>query len=268
MKAIKKKSSKNLEFIEIIEARKDPIVAISLPDLSTLSPEGISEEKAVGFILEDLSTRLRLVATCGHAIRQLEDPNKKLLVAHRVPNGILGLEVKGVIHDPKEENDLSFLIVNDPSASKKIHFKMPIGEPQIPSNNTLYNSKNAGSLPFGRFDLQHFRQANVLETDYYQYSRRLESELICINRTDFGAQKEIEEAGYIKHRVFNMMSRPGFSGSPIFDDNGTLFGMNLRGTNPKQENYQGDLVACLPTSEIIKGRQRIEKQLRTLLREI
>ena len=44
----------------------------------------------------------------------------------------------------------------------------------------------------------------------------------------------LRDHGYIEHGYMRMYTRPGFSGSPIWDDQLRLIGMNVRGT------YGGD----------------------------
>lgn len=57
----------------------------------------------------------------------------------------------------------------------------------------------------------------------------------------------LRERGYIEHGYMRMLTRPGFSGSPIWDDQLRLIGMNIRGTYGGDDGdycgyvYAGDL---------------------------
>ena len=62
--------------------------------------------------------------------------------------------------------------------------------------------------------------------------------------------KELEDKGWAKMSYMTLFSRPGFSGSPIWDDRWQLYGMGVRGTKSWQSTSGGDLLAYYPASAI------------------
>ncbi len=87
---------------------------------------------------------------------------------------------------------------------------------------------------------------------------------------DTGAYESRCADGWIPCREFNMISRPGNSGSPIWDARLQLYGINIRGNDPSMESYktQGDLLGCVPTSRLFEARGRIEETLQRVLRQL
>lgn len=60
-----------------------------------------------------------------------------------------------------------------------------------------------------------------------------------------------------------MINRPGYSGSPIWNESFDLYGMGISGTNG--DDKRGDKLVCIPRSELFIARQLVDDQIKATL---
>lgn len=251
-----------------MHSSESPLVGISVLGMSPqeYSPQ-IKQSRGMGFVLEQFSDGVNLVATCRHNLEVTQGANAQIIVSHRGRGKPTTVMVIGdPIHDPRDENDLSFILIQDSSETRKRLFSIPNKNPKLPRGRVLYNAKNSIELFPPKYNIELFRQSNIRESEYIAYcSRSKVEEARFIPKSNTEEIAEYEAMGGVRYRVLNMISRPGFSGSPIFDKQGVLYGMDARG---QYGGKMGDLLGCMPVTEISAARKRADEIIKKRLEEL
>jgi hypothetical protein len=224
----------------------------------------------MAFVAERLQGNLRLIATCRHAIWPLKEyPRVRVTINNPHPTE---LQIIGKpIEDTREETDIAFILVQDPKNAPTQPLVIQAADPPtIELGAILYNASaetvNPLTWQFKPYVARQVVGGEMLRT----YCKMSEADAVSVPVEDIQQEKLLQQAGYISCRLLNMVSRKGYSGSPIWDNNLCLWGLDVRGSSPDQETYQqwGDVAVCLPVSELFEARQRIEPQLKELLSQI
>ena len=165
------------------------------------------------------------------------------------------------IIDPVEENDVLFFLIRLPWDSPTEPFQIEAEDPPMTDHTILYSTRNRCE-PGGRYWAETTRQRVSEEGPAYcKVSERRSWANIL---PDSPRHVELQQAGWLRYRQFWMLSRPGYSGSPIWDDNLRLWGMIIRGTEGGKD---GDYAVCLPASLLYAARQRVGAVVQARLAE-
>ena len=223
--------------------------------------------RSMGFVCERLKDNLKLVVTCRHSLLELKKYQQGCVVMKN-PN-VNVLKVMGEpIEDTNPETDIAFMVVEDPFNSPTQPFMLSEENPPlVVKDQMLYNASAKDVNPFMRSFNPFIARQQVGEEHRAAYCKMSETATNWMPFTNVELQQKLEGEGWIRCRMFNMVSRKGFSGSPIWDDELRLYGLDVRGSSPGDGFFEelGDQVVCLPTSELYKARQRIQPLLTEFL---
>lgn len=214
----------------------------------TFPPSG----RSVGFVLDTMPDGRHILCTVGHAFFPEDDPK-----AYRF--GLLDvvreLEIENYLTPVNPADDISFLVAKPMKDFSPIIFDRPRNEKFIPK--ALYNAKNCVGEPgppllLGlQTDTIGFHQEVVMAPPWRDQKKQGDASAKLFHPHNDAAQvKEFEDKGWAKMSYMTLFSRPGFSGSPIWDDRWNLYGMGVRGTKNWESTGGGDLLAYYPASAI------------------
>ena len=253
--------SSNLE--RILCSTANPLVAINAIDFTS---QQIS--RGMGFISETFKGKKKLIVTCRHNFNRWADDSYtyKFMSAALDPSGLHKIRelnlVGEPIYDTRPGSEIAFLIVRDTDRAKTKFFKILPEDRKIPTNPAiLYNVKNTSyekpDLSCGFFLA---RQNHIKELPSNTYVTSSGGEPVLTLSSD----NTPIDTEHMKCRTLSMISRPGFSGSPIWDEKYNLYGMDVGGSEKNSEI--GDITACIPNSELYKARQRVNHMIQQTLR--
>lgn len=221
-----------------------PVFTITL---RTLPPS----RRSVGFVLDSLPDGRHVLCTVGHAFFPENDPQ-----AYRC--GLLDsareLSIECHLTPINSAYDISFLVARPVEDFSPIIFERPRNERFTPK--ALYNAKNCVGEPRPPLLLAlqtetRFHEEIVMAPPWRDYMNGNSTASKVLHPQRDAAQiKELEDKGWAKMSYMTLFSRPGFSGSPIWDDRWQLYGMGVRGTKSWQSTSGGDLLAYYPASAI------------------
>ncbi|HLC48905.1 MAG TPA: hypothetical protein VJI96_00780 [Candidatus Andersenbacteria bacterium] len=252
---------------DMLGGNTNPLVSVTFIERpNPIIKKSIGCPRSMGFIVERFEKGLRLVATCKHAISFFSMSAYTNLVAFKNPK-VTSLQCIGnPIGDPERESDIAFLLVRDPLDAPTQPFALHAEELRIVDGMTLYNAQNQCNPVTSTYNVPVAAQS-VEDRKQIVFCKLSEKDthIVSIENTD--KRLQFEQQGFVGYRALSMVSRPGFSGSPIWDNQLRLYGMDVRGSSPKDTFYtdMGDFTVCLPTSAIHAARQRIDLSLQRLL---
>ncbi|HSX24686.1 MAG TPA: hypothetical protein VLG69_01840 [Candidatus Andersenbacteria bacterium] len=170
------------------------------------------------------------------------------------------------IPDPESESDIAFLLVHDPLNAPTQPFTLHAGNFQITDGMTLYNARNQCD-PFRRTYKVDVTSQTVRDRRQIVFCKFSQKNTHVVPIENLNERVQFEQQGFIGCRALTMVSRPGYSGSPIWDNQLHLYGMDVRGSTPSDNAYaeDGDITVCLPTAEMYAARQRIDSILQKRL---
>ena len=251
--------------IKMLSTSTNPLVAIT--PLPSGFRTGMNREfnRAMGFVSQRLRGQLRLVATCRHVF-EYYDKGYEYIVTMRTPDASQ-LDIVGKpIFDTNPESDIAFLVVRDPKYIRTEPLVIGTADIPLPEKRTLYNAANRTDFVSSICEFFVARQ-QVVELNQWAFTKLSSLIVNLVPKTDLEKQEELLRDGWIKCRCLNMVSRVGYSGSPVWDDKLRLYGMDVRGSEPGPD-YHGDIMVCIPSSEIYLARQRVNSQIERLLDSI
>jgi len=263
-----KKRLDNLSKVErLVSGERNPLVGITI---AITKPEP-RLFRGMGFITERLGKELRLVATARHVLQPLLENSSSCVLRLGInparPTSML--LVGQPIEDSDPETDIAFFLARDPTNAPTQPFSLKTEDaPSLrDTKGTLYNAQNCWSLLGPPYGAEVSRQSEVSELGRAYCKLSLPHHTHAVPFDDLELQAKLREEDWIECRLLQMISRAAFSGSPVFDDELRLYGMTVRGTEPRSSNYErwGDALVCLPTSQLFAARQRIDSRLQQLL---
>ncbi len=206
--------------------------------------------RAMGFVYEILPSGRVVICTCRHNFFESSD-----LTALALLGGYNREEQYVPLHpDPlyaSDDRDIAFVITRRVTMAKKLRAfnTQAFDKWHANEEGILYNCRNAiGESP----DTQLFVTRQVIGPPRNPAHRawinvnNTETAHI-LPETDLIELPGLRDRGYIEHGYMRMHTRPGFSGSPIWDDQLRLIGMNVRGTHGGDDGdycsyvYAGDI---------------------------
>lgn len=241
---------------ELLDYPHDPLVAIN--GIKVHDP--CEAARSMGFIIEKLPNKLRLIATVRHGFDNV--PRHHQILKSDFMNRVVNLELVGRLDDTLPESDIAFLLAKDPTDCDSKPFVLEPSDPLMPVGpHILFNVANRCEHTRGRFSLDVTRQL-AQECDELCFCRLDERTPKSCLVKDTKKIERFSSEGRQCCRSFMMQSRPGNSGSPVWDEELELVGMNIRGGS----NSSGtDFMVLIPRGELYLARQRIIPRLNKLL---
>lgn len=240
---------------ELLTGGKNPLVTLTFV-------RGLEYPRSMGFIVERFEKGLRLVVTCKHVVRLMHMPSYQKLVFFKNPKPTALTCLGDPVEDFLAENDIAFLVVHDPTNSPTQ--PLPLDYGLLPINGqTLFSSKNDCEPLKSSYGI-HITCQQVEEFQQIAYCKFSSIDVYSVHMDNLDERRQRESEGYMPYRKLKMVSRPGYSGSPIWDKDLRLYGMHVRGSAPTDANYKetGDICICLPTHLIFQARQRMDEEIK------
>ena len=220
-----------------LNAKQAPVVTITR---RSTFPRG----RSVGFIYRVLSDRKLVVATAKHVLLPERNPQAYEFALF---DRSAGLNIEEWFSSPHSADDIVFLVATAVPGFDPVSFGRPEDEMWLPE--TVYNAKN--TLGETRYPISLFAQkagVRVYEDLVFYLSEEHPRERVKATNSERIA--ELRQLGYSELRLAQLYTRPGFSGSPIWDNKWNLYGMESGGTDGTSEH--GDQVLFYPSSYLDK----------------
>jgi hypothetical protein len=251
----------------MLSGPSNPLVAITLIG-PAVTVQGIPLSRSMGCIVERLPGNLRLVMTCRHAFENLTN-GYRLTVAMKNPRPSPLLPIGQPLGDPEPESDVAFLVVRDMLDAPTKPLIIQLSDPPLNGMQPLYNAANRCD-PLSRYYEVFVARQAAKERQQRAFCKMSVRTTQTVPVTDLVRQEELRQLGWISCRMLQMHSRTGFSGSPVWNENLQLYGIDVRGTEPGDGVHEnmGNVLVCLPTSELYLARQRVQSQLDQLLNSL
>jgi hypothetical protein len=239
----------------IMFSDRNPIV--SLTRMVQDGP-GFRFQRGVAFVYKNVSRRIKVLATCRHHF--IKFPFEEFEFSLGMGNKILRPVSPAIIPDSGE--DIAFIVVEDSSRTKCLELNKIKDLKKVQKGKNLFNVKNdvgdinsRDNLFVMRQKFKHLSHYMVLDAVENEQGDTFDSSLEM-------HQQKIEQAkskNMIIYPTVCMISRPGCSGSPIFDDDFNLCGINLRGRDDI------DMLGYLPSSEVERYYRQLEAEIQGYL---
>ncbi|HWB33761.1 MAG TPA: hypothetical protein VG753_00350 [Candidatus Paceibacterota bacterium] len=228
----------------------------------TITRRGIPPTgRSVGFVFDTFPDGRHVLASVGHALDPENDPR-----AYRfgLLDAVTELTIEQYLTPNNPADDVAFFIAKPVEGFDPIRFERPNNEKFLPA--VVYNSCNAvGSggppLILGRQSdtIKIHTNLVIMAAPWKEMKAEGDARVKTLQHTDEEGIRECTEKGWSRMNYMTLFSRPGFSGSPIWDDRWNLYGMGVRGTKSwKNEDTIGDFLAYYPASTL----DRLWKDLR------
>lgn len=239
----------------------NPLVAITIVPKFRPSYLSLKVSRSMGVVVSRLRGNHRLVLTCRHAFHNLDDQHECFLGIRKNCR----LEMLGPpIFDTNQESDIAFLVVRDEMNILTEPMVLTPDDYVVGERSVLYNAQNVSNGVYNPSVFNVMRQFPVRE--------RIEEAIFVKYSDPFVWQTPVDNTsliqklnttGWQRCRSFTMRSRPGFSGSPVWNDNLQFIGMDIRGSNRDDRN--GDVMVCIPSSQIFMSYNKLKSQIESLV---
>ncbi len=196
--------------------------------------------RSVGFIYKVLSDGRLVIATARHVFLPERDAWKYML---GLADYVTKLELQKCIYAPKENDDIAFLIAAPAPGFRPIVFGRSRNENAF--SRAIYIARN--SIGEGVYPLNLVVQEEVKihhGTIVFRSNDGASTERVEVKNIQ--RLEELRSEGASELRLAQYYTRPGFSGSPIWDDKWNLQGMSVGGTDGSSVN--GDQGLYYPAS--------------------
>lgn len=203
--------------------------------------------RAMGFVYEVLPLGQVVICTCRHHFLEVNDLSEFILL------GGFNREEQYIPLHPlplyaPDDRDIAFIIARRVTKAKKLRAfdTRAFDKWHAEGGGILYNCRNAIG---DQEDTQLFVAKQTIGPPRNPTHRAWISlsdvhMAHMLPETDTVELPGLLDRGYLEHGYMHMHTRPGFSGSPIWDDELRLIGMNVRGTNGgKRGDYCGYVYA-------------------------
>lgn len=251
---------------DMLSGNTNPLVSLTfVGPLNPISGK-LEYPRSMGFIVERFEGGMRLVATCKHAVKCFSMPSYQKVVAFKNPRPTMLTVLGDPLEDPEPEHDVAFFLVRDPLNAPTKPFALHTETLPITPGQILYNAQNRCD-PFKRMYDVFVASQQVREREQIVFCKLTVKQTHSIPRGDQERQRALEQEGWIGYPLLQMVSRPGYSGSPIWDNGLRLHGMDIRGSTPEDSFHAdtGDVTVSLPTRVLFEARQRIDPLLQQRL---
>ena len=244
---------------DMLGGNTSPLISITFVGSPNLLTGSIHYPRSMGFMIERFDNGLRLVQFFWM-------PDYRNVIAFKNPKPTILTCVGSPIEDPEAENDVAFFLVRDSSNAPTKPFSLHADNLNIVDGQILYNAQNRCEPLRGYYEVFVASQS-IHNKKWIVFCKFSVKETHSVALDDHERQNQLQQEGWIGHHLLQMVSRPGFSGSPIWDNQLRLYGMDIRGSTPQDSFYaeRGDVAVCLPTNVLYMARQRIEATLQQRL---
>lgn len=217
--------------LSIQKMNKSPLIMVTR---RSTFPQG----RSIGFVLDTLEKNRIVVATVRHAFQPEDNPKEYIF---HFANGYQ-LPVLSWHTDSQNRHDLAFVILDAPEGYRPIRFEQAKEGRKPPK---LFNARNhAGGSPAVILTEQHgetaFWNNVVMARPFHAMQADKDYTGVEVLPPDNPAIASLEEQGHSRLSYMNLYSRPGYSGSPIWDEQWNLYGMGVRGKNGANHPEGGD----------------------------
>lgn len=245
----------------------NPLVTITIVGEPSLVDRSVPFSRTMGAVVETYSRGVRLVVTCRHSLQSwIEKPHNLVLAFSKPPRVTMLHPIGKPILDPEEESDIAFLLVLDAEQTGVTPFALS-QQDRVIEGQTLYSAANRCNPLTRTYDVFKAQQVGTRELYWrglYKFSQKVKH---FLTEEEIEKYNQMRTEGWRPCRILQMVSRPSFSGSPIWDDHLRLIGVNIGGSDPSTENYKdrGDVAICIPVSELFEARHRAESLIKQQL---
>jgi len=242
----------------------NPLVTITVVGERNAASNSVPVSRTMGAIIEVYPRGVRLVVTCRHSLQSWVGKPHGLIPAFSKPPRVVTLRpLGGPIMDTEEESDVAFLLVQDTEQTGVTPFALT-RQDRVIGGQTLYNASNQCDPIARTYEVFKAQQVGTRELCWrglYKFSEKVKH---FLTEEETEKYNQMRTEGWRPCRMLKMISRPSFSGSPVWDDRLRLVGMNIGGSHPGTENYdlRGDVAICIPVSELFEARRRVEPLIR------
>ncbi len=197
-------------------------------------------QRGMAFVYKKLSRKIKVVVTCKHNfIKHSFEDFEFFLGGKKNPLSV----ISPPFYHPNKSHDIVFFIVQDLRRYQTAEFilKSKISHPY--NGQTLYNSKCDFNPDIPNFPFYVMCQ-QTYEPNMCWGVKEFETKGESVKPENEIRKNELIEKGYVIYPSIGMRSVVGCSGSPIFDSDLNLYGMNVRGIDGRDE------LIYVPVSEI------------------
>lgn len=232
----------NLE--RIFTTEENPLISVVRTD-----PQRV--QRGMGFVYKKISRKIKVIVTCRHNFMSYPFSEFQFLLSGK-ENPL------NVISEPfypdNIAEDILFLVAEDSRRYQTAEFEL--SSKNIPMNKQiLYNSKCDYNPDFPTFPFFIMYQQVSLSNMHYGI-KTFDGQSESVFSDNEVRKKELRDSGHIIYPSLWMKSVVGCSGSPIFDGNLNLYGMDVRGVGDT------DQMVYVPVSDINKMYRSIESKIR------
>ncbi len=212
-------------------------------------------QRGMGFVYKNLSRRIKVIATCKHHF--ISNPYTDftfLLGAKSVQLKILSEP----FYSDKKSEDLVLFVVEDSRRHQNIEFNTNAKVFKPFSGQILYNSKCEFNPHTPLVFPYYVMRQEIFPIDMMYAVNNFDTTCIAVGPNDEEKHKEFIENGSVVYPALGMVSKVGCSGSPIFDDELNLYGINIRGS----DGNNGDVLVYVPVSNINELYRKAQSEIR------
>jgi hypothetical protein len=184
-------------------------------------------QRGMAFVYETLSPTRKVILTCRHNFILNPFPECKFLLGgNRIPL----MPVSPPLFSQNKNEDIAFFVAHDPSKQEVEKFKLNTTT-ELFEGKELINSKciiepyNSNQFPFYIMNQEVFDTHGVGVCNLNLLNR----EGILYKKENTEAIAAAKQRGDVIYPMLGMVSKAGCSGSPIFDSEMNLYGIDVRG---------------------------------------
>lgn len=223
-------------------------------------PDG-ALSRGMGFVYDLLPSGRAVLCTCRHHFLEVENLSSWVLLG-----GFNRDEQYTPLHTTPfyapDDRDICFIVADRVINTQRLKLfdSTTYDKWRATKEGILYNCRNAiGENP----DSQLWIARQIIgpprdPTHRVWISIHDQEKAHMLPETDTVELPELRSRGYHEHGYMCMYTRPGFSGSPIWDDRLRLVGMNVRGTYGGDD---GDYCGYVYAGDICRAFQVIQPQI-------
>ena len=227
---------------KILSSEENPLVSV----VRLTDPNRI--QRGMGFVYKRLNRRVKVIVTCRHNFMKYSFTDFQFLLGNK--NVDLNI-VSAPFYHENPAHDIVLCIAHDSERHKTAEFNSNLRNSTPHNKQVLYNSKCDFHPDRINFPFYVMKQI-VFTTEMHLAIKDFGQEGEFVRPTNEVRKLELTKEGYVIYPSLGMKSVVGCSGSPIFDDDLNLYGMNVRGIG------ETDKLVYVPIAEINSMYKKIE----------
>lgn len=231
----------------ILRTEKNPLISI----VRTNDDGRI--QRGMGFVYKNISRKIKVIATCKHNFITHPYTDFSFLIGAK---SHLVKIISPPFYSDIESEDIALFIVEDSRRHQNIEFNAKPKFQKPISGQVLYNSKCEFNPHMPTIFPFYVMRQETFAIDMSYALSGFEKAGIAVSPGDESTQKEFIEKGCVVYPAIGMVSKVGCSGSPIFDDELNLYGINIRGAN------DSDVLIYVPISNVNRLYNKIMPEIK------